>query len=102
IEQGKVFDVFTTPQHAVTRAFLGATASRTLPAFVAQRLHAEPGPGRDVLIRITFAGTHATDPVISRLSRHLGVDIAILQGEVDAIGGKPFGSLVVSLPAHGD
>ena len=102
VEQGDVFDVFTRPQHEVTRAFLGAVSSRALPAFIADRLHAEPGPDCQALIRITFAGPHATDPVVTRLSRHLDTDVTILQGEVDAIGGRPFGSLVVALPAPGD
>lgn len=102
VEQGDVFDIFTRPQNPTTRTFLGATSSRVLPAFITERQHAEPGPGRSALIRITFAGIHSTDPVVTRLSRHIDRDIAILQGEVDAIGGRPFGNLVVSLPDDGD
>ncbi len=102
VEQGDVFDLFTRPQHEVTRAFLGASSGRALPAFVAERLHAAPGPGRRVLLRITFAGPHATDPIVTRLARQLDTDVTILQGEVDAIGGRPFGSLVVALADAGD
>ncbi|WP_144294348.1 methionine ABC transporter ATP-binding protein [Rhodoligotrophos appendicifer] len=96
VEQGDVFDLFSAPQHEVTRAFLGADRSRALPAFVAGQLHAEPRQDSRALVRITFAGEHATAPVISRLARILGVDVAILQGEVDEIAGRPFGTLLVA------
>jgi D-methionine transport system ATP-binding protein len=102
VEQGDVFDIFTRPKHPTTRSFLGASAKRALPGFIADRLHDEPAPGRAALIRIIFAGEHSTDPVVTRLSREIGRDIAILQGEVDEIGGRPFGNLVVSIPNDGD
>jgi D-methionine transport system ATP-binding protein len=52
------------------------------------------------VLRITFTGENATAPVISRLSSIIGVDVNILAGRIDAIAGKPFGSLLVSVPAR--
>ena len=45
VEKGNVFDVFTRPQHEVTRSFLADETGRALPAYVANRLQKDPVPG---------------------------------------------------------
>ena len=99
VEHGDVFDVFTRPRHETTRSFLGAESGRTLPAFLAQRLRAERRDGDSAVLRVVFRGPHATDPILSQLSRELGIDVNILSGSVDEIAGNPFGILVVGVPS---
>jgi D-methionine transport system ATP-binding protein len=101
VERGDVFDVFTRPRHATTRSFLAAETGHALPPFLRERLRPEPAPGRPTALRILFRGPHATDPVVSQLSREFGLDVNILSGSVDEIAGRPFGTLVVSLAADG-
>ena len=98
VEHGDVFDVFTQPQHATTRSFLGAETGYALPPYLTAHLKPDPVPGGAVALRILFRGPHATDPILSQLSRELGIDLNILSGSVDEIAGRPFGTLVVSLP----
>jgi D-methionine transport system ATP-binding protein len=98
IEQGDVFDVFTRPEHEVTRSFLGDETGRALPAYVANRLQPDAVPGSQAVIRIGFRGPHATDPVLARLARDLNIEANILAGSVDEIAGRPCGTLVVSVP----
>ena len=69
---------------------------RQLPAFVAARLQTDP-PGHQV-IRVTFAGTHATDPMLARLATDLGISANILGGTIEEIGTRPFGNLLISVP----
>jgi D-methionine transport system ATP-binding protein len=96
VESGSVFEVFTRPRHEVTRSFLADGAA--LPPHLATRLAAEPAPGGRAVVRITFRGPHATDPVLARLARDLSVETTILAGTVDEIAGRPFGTLVVGVP----
>jgi D-methionine transport system ATP-binding protein len=98
VEEGDVFDLFTRPQHPTTRAFLAAESGRALPAFVAEHLSATPKPGSQQVLRIIFRGAHATDPVLSQITQQFGVAVNILGGAVDAIAGRPFGTLVVGVP----
>ncbi|MFS8036779.1 methionine ABC transporter ATP-binding protein [Xanthobacter sp. AM11] len=98
VEEGATYTVFARPQHATTRSFLSALTGQSLPPQVADRLRPEPEPGCAAVIRIVFTGAHATDPVLSRVSRLLSVDLNILQAQVDDISGKPFGVIVVSAP----
>jgi D-methionine transport system ATP-binding protein len=98
VEQGPVFDLFTRPQHPVTRSFLGEEAGRALPPHLAERLKPEGKPGDQAVLRIVFRGPHATDPVLARLARELTIEANILSGAVDEIAGQPFGTLVIGVP----
>lgn len=102
VEHGDVFDVFTRPAHATTRSFLADEPGRALPPFLQARLRAEPVVGGATAFRIHFRGPHATDPILSQLTRELGLDLNILSGAVDEIAGRPFGTLVVSLAGGPD
>src|ERR671921_799614 len=44
VERGDVFDLFTRPQHEVTRSFLADESGRALPPYVADRLQRELAP----------------------------------------------------------
>jgi len=74
VEHGETYDIFTAPQHATTRSFLSGVTGVTLPAFVKDRLVPNaPAQGGEEVIRVTFAGQHATDPMLARLTQDMGI-----------------------------
>jgi D-methionine transport system ATP-binding protein len=96
VEQGRVFDVFTRPSHATTRRFVAEVIGTSLPAGTIARLPA-PGDGEQrEILRILFAGPSSTRAVISEASRQFGIDINIISGRIDEIGGEPFGTMAVA------
>jgi D-methionine transport system ATP-binding protein len=99
VEEGATIDIFAHPQHATTRAFVGTVTGAELPESLAAKLAAEPIEGGKAVIRILFTGQYADEPVLSRISRLLSIDLNILYGQIDAIGGRPFGVLVLAIPA---
>ncbi|OWY08131.1 methionine ABC transporter ATP-binding protein [Thioclava sp. F34-6] len=101
VEAGPTYDVFADPKHPTTRSFLSGITGITLPSFIAGRLQAErpQGPSQEV-IRITFAGRHATDPMLAKLTSELGIAVNILAGAIEEIGAHPFGNLLVSVEAE--
>lgn len=99
VERGSTFDIFSAPRHETTKALLSGVPGMQLPDYVTARLSQERTSGSETVLRIVFTGPHATDPVLSRLSGELGLDLNILGGAVDEIAGRPFGTLVVSFPA---
>jgi D-methionine transport system ATP-binding protein len=50
-------------------------------------------------LRLKFSGPRATEPILSRLAREKGIEVAVLQAQVDEIGGRPFGSMIVVFPS---
>ena len=99
IEQGQVLDVFTNPQSATAKAFISSVISTNLPeeAWDARPLSPEPFLHSEMVVRLTFLGESANEPVIARLVRQLDVEASILFGNVHYIQGVPFGIMIVSL-----
>ena len=99
IEQGMVFDVFTRPRSDVARRFLREAVGLELPASLAAQIQAAPGRGHSTLLRITFTGPAASEPIVSELSRRFELDLNIVAGRIDEIQGRPFGTLAVLVDA---
>ncbi len=51
------------------------------------------------MLRLTLTGEAASQPIVTRLARELGIDIALLGGQIDSIGTLPFALLYVGVPA---
>ena len=99
-EQGRVFDVFTRPRSETTRRFVAEVIGHRVPPGTIARLP-EPRPGEARrLLQVLFAGPSSTRAVVSEASRRFGLDLNIVSGRIDEIGGEPFG--VMALVAYGE
>jgi D-methionine transport system ATP-binding protein len=98
VEQGRTFDIFTAPQHETTRSLLSATRGTSLPEWLRTGLKPQPASDDRVLVRLTFFGATAFQPLTARLVAEIG-DVNILAGTIEEIAGEPFGTLVVAYPA---
>ena len=93
IEEGPVHEVFAHPVTATARSFIGTLPGREVPASLAGRLGADPSIATQTVLRLTLTGEAAGQPVITRIARELGIDIALLGGQIDSIGNHPFALL---------
>ncbi|WP_437353134.1 methionine ABC transporter ATP-binding protein [Neorhizobium petrolearium] len=99
IEKGRTFDVFTDPKQETTRALLSGLAGAKLPEAIARKLAATPQAVSRAVVRVTFFGETAQQPLISKLIQELGSEVNIIAGTIDEIAGEPYGSLVISYAA---
>ena len=83
VEEGQLLDLLADPDSQLADILL-PTGDPALD------------PGRDSVV-LTFAGEHTSEPVISGLTRHFGLDVSILGGSVDQIAGHKVGRLRVAL-----
>ena len=60
-------------------------------------ISAEPIPGGRLLVRLTFVGSSAGEPVISTLIRKYEVEADILYGNIDSIKDTPYGRMLLGL-----
>lgn len=102
VEEGTTFDIFASPQHEVTKRFVGSVTGSQAPEWLLARLKAEQQPGDQVVLHVSFKGADASGPVLSRISRMFDVDVDILYGQVETIAGHPFGTLIVSVRSSPD
>lgn len=96
VESGDVLDVFLHPTHDVTRALLSESGIDA----EGWRAMADSVGGR--LLRLSFRGAATAQPMLSRASRELGVDLSILHGTVGRIKDVPYGQLVVAAQGQPD
>ncbi len=98
-EQGSVVDVFINPQHAITKEFISVLLSNELPvAFRGNKISQEETVGSLLLLRLTFLGESADNPVIAEMIREVsGVDVTLLFGNLDQIHGIPFGRMIIGI-----
>lgn len=91
VEEGSVVDVFLRPQHAVTQSLLSESGMDT----DGWKQLADEVDG--ALLRLSYSGARTTQPVLSQLSRELGVDISILHGAVGHLKQTPYGQIVIAV-----
>ncbi len=110
VEQGGVLEVLTRPVQAITQSLVDEIVPQQLPLSVlahVRRLQASgsKGPGESGegaghssagrLLRLSYSGESAYQPILSQLIRDHGVELSILHGQIDEIQGEAFGSLAV-------
>lgn len=97
IEEGKIIDIFSSPQEPLTKKFISSVIDFDLPEKITKYIKKER-PGE--LIRVSFVGESTHDPHISDLVKNYSVDANILYGNIDEIQGVPFGTMVLDLEGH--
>jgi D-methionine transport system ATP-binding protein len=98
VEQGATLQIFSRPQHDITRSLLDDVVPQQLPESVLQRVRTLLGntsASQASLLRLVFAGTEANQPLLSDVVRQFGLDLNVLHGQIDEVQGQPFGSLAV-------
>ncbi len=97
IEQGDVAWFFANAKTELARRFISSTINLDIPEEYQQRLSAEPETGALPLVRLGFTGETVDTPLISILSRELGVDVTILSADIEYAGGVKFGFMLAEL-----
>ncbi|KGX92717.1 phosphate ABC transporter ATP-binding protein [Pontibacillus halophilus JSM 076056 = DSM 19796] len=90
IEEGTVFDLFSSPSHQTTKNFVAAEMNDDIPKSVLEALHSE----RHVY-RLTFLKEAASEPILFRASKRYNIEVNILHGQITELQGEPFGNLIV-------
>ncbi|HHW40797.1 MAG TPA: methionine ABC transporter ATP-binding protein [Syntrophomonadaceae bacterium] len=97
VEVGDVLEVFSNPRTPTSRNFINTVMNRDIPEELLHRSRPVEGNTTARLIRVTFVGESAGEPVISSMVQRYDVKANILYGNIDRIKGKPFGNLTLEL-----
>lgn len=95
VEVGNVLDVFKRPQQKVTKRFVNQIAEEEDTQETLDQLAEKYSDGK--IVRLTFIGTSAEQPVISKLIRNYPVTVNILQGKISQTQGGSYGTLTIHL-----
>ena len=96
VELGTVFEVFASPREEITRRFIETTGTmhRVQEMIDSDSPILRLAPG-ELLVRLQYAQRSPSAPMVSLVSRRFDIDLNILFGNVEIIGGSPLGALVV-------
>lgn len=101
VEEGPVIDVFTNPQSATTQDFISTLEKNNLDELLSDKtISKAPVANSNMLVQLSFIGSSTDEPVIASLIRQFDVNASILYGNIDHIGGTPYGTLVLEVSGH--
>lgn len=101
VEQGYVYDVFSSPAQPITRKFVGNSSGLgKIDFLIAEKSSVVSGEG--LLVKCVYDKDCVGEAVISEVSRKFGVNVNIILGSVEMLQGNPLGGLVVQISGSKD
>ena len=97
VEEGGVLDIFSAPQHPVTRNFVRTTSHLSrLDELILDRSPMIRLKEGEVLARLTYYGqTEVSEPLIASASRRFDLDLNIILADVEVVADSMIGGTVV-------
>ncbi|MFE8696538.1 methionine ABC transporter ATP-binding protein [Cytobacillus sp. FJAT-53684] len=93
IEEGTVFNVFSSPKTETARNFVSSVMNDQIPDSIKEIV--EKNEGLQKVFRINFIGKSAGQPLLSQLAKKFDIHINVLFGNITELQGTPFGNLIV-------
>ncbi len=94
VEQGGIFDIFSSPKHPTTQKFIESVfQTERINELVKDEKISSMLKDNAVLVRMLFTGLLANSPYISEVSRKFNVNINVIFGNIEIIQTFPIGSL---------
>jgi D-methionine transport system ATP-binding protein len=97
VEVGDVLSIFSNPGTPTSRSFINTIINKEIPEEILHRSVVENGQTISRLIRVSFIGASAGEPLISNMLQKYNVKANILYGNIDRVKDTPFGNLTVEL-----
>ncbi|NLB88424.1 MAG: methionine ABC transporter ATP-binding protein [Syntrophomonadaceae bacterium] len=96
VEVGDVLTVFSNPGTPTSQSFINSIVKNEVPEDLILDKTLESGV-YSRLVRVSFIGKSAGEPIISSLIKSFDIKVNILYGNIDRIKDIPFGNLVLEL-----
>jgi D-methionine transport system ATP-binding protein len=96
IETGKVIDVMTSPQTETALRFFAKSNLSGAEKYADGLLPNEK------LVKATFVGESALKPFISDIIRRFNIEVSILSGSIEPVGGVQVGALILKISGSGN
>lgn len=98
VEQGGVYDIFAHPGQSVTEKFIRSVSGLSkIYRMLEDDIPLVRTSGNDRLLKLTFERESTGEAVISELSKRFGVKANIVLANIDMIGDRPLGGLIIIL-----
>lgn len=97
IEQNNILNIFTRPQHELTKELVHAAFHEELPEYWTRRLQTNPAANCFPLLRLIFAEDSAAQPIVADVSRYCNATVNILEAHMEMIQQHTVGTMLLTL-----
>jgi D-methionine transport system ATP-binding protein len=102
IEQGKVGEIFASAKHELTREFIASSLHVEIPFSYQERLQSAYHEGLHPLIKLQPSDRSINEPFLSEASRLFNIDFKIVSAQMDHVGDRNFGVMLIELSGSQD
>jgi D-methionine transport system ATP-binding protein len=95
IEQGSVLDIFSTPTQPTTKNFIRTVFDDAIPLEMLEKIEVSAPCSK--ILRVSFRGDAALDPVLGTLAARYPVTTNVLYGSITSIKGTALGILLLHI-----
>ncbi|MBD1382856.1 methionine ABC transporter ATP-binding protein [Metabacillus arenae] len=95
IEEGRVYDIFATPQEELTKEFIESVVSFEMPEVILNKC-------KGTIVKVLFRGEVAGEGVISDTLQQFNVKGNFLHGSIEYIQESPLGIFVMELKGENE
>jgi D-methionine transport system ATP-binding protein len=95
IENNNVLQIFTAPEHKVTKELISSTLKVDLPEVIKDNLRLNPTNNHYPLLQLTFVGKSTARPFLSEINEVFGVKCNILQANIELVHSQPIGFMLI-------
>ncbi len=97
VEEGNVYDIFSSPEAPITKKFVSSTSSLSkIDKLIKANSAVVATKGNERLYKLTFK-KDVDEPVISEISRRFNIDCSIVLANVEVIGNDALGAMIVKI-----
>lgn len=96
IEESNVLEFFSHPKTNTAKQFIRSNLQHTLPEIIAQKIRKEKDDN-DILLRLSFVGRTAQEPLIAYVVKNFNLDISILQANIEVIRDSIVGVMLIQI-----
>lgn len=97
IEESDVLQFFSNPKTHIAKQFIRTNLQQHLPTIIQQRLVKDPSKDTDTLLRLSFVGSAAQEPLIAYTVQNFSIEVNILQANIEVISDEIMGVMLVQI-----
>jgi D-methionine transport system ATP-binding protein len=102
VEQGTVLELFTNPKSEIGKELVKAATRLEMPTALRRRLRPQPTENCHPILRISFVGPSAQEPLLAYVIQQFGLSINITQAHLETVRNDTIGIMVVEVIGRGE
>lgn len=102
VEQGTLLNIFVNPNSMIAKEMVKSATRLEMPAVLRRRLRANRADNLNPVLRISFLGPSAQEPLIAQVIQQFALTLHIIQAHLETIHSQTLGIMVAEMAGKED